>query len=118
MLDQQVSLLDPALSIRDDFRALNPAATENDCRAALARMMFRADAALQIVGSLSGGEMLRAALAATTESPNHEMSGILRRRYEVLLRRAESHLANGDATPNDPASPANTPTEDTVRSFP
>ena len=50
-------------------------------------------------------ETLRAALAATTESPNHEMSGILRRRYEVLLRRAESHLANGDATPNDPASP-------------
>lgn len=68
MLDQQVSLLDPSLSIRDNFRAINPAATENDCRAALARMMFRADAALQIVGSLSGGEMLRAALAATIGS--------------------------------------------------
>ncbi len=68
MLDQQVSLLDPALSIRDNFRRLNPAATENDCRAALARMMFRADAALQIAGSLSGGEMLRAALAATIGS--------------------------------------------------
>lgn len=68
MLDQQVSLLDPALSIRDNFKRLNPAATENDCRAALARMMFRADAALQIAGSLSGGEMLRAALAATIGS--------------------------------------------------
>src|SRR5690606_28842621 len=68
MLDQQVSLLDPTLSIRDNFRRLNPAATENDCRAALARMMFRADAALQIAGSLSGGEMLRAALAATIGS--------------------------------------------------
>lgn len=68
MLDQQVSLLDPALSIRDNFKRLNPAATENDCRAALARMMFRADAALQTAGSLSGGEMLRAALAATIGS--------------------------------------------------
>lgn len=68
MLDQQVSLLDPKLSIRDNFRRLNPAASENDCRAALARMMFRADAALQEVGSLSGGEMLRAALAATIGS--------------------------------------------------
>ena len=68
MLDQQVSLLDPSLSIRDNFRVINPAATENDCRAALARMMFRADAALQVVGSLSGGEMLRAALAATIGS--------------------------------------------------
>lgn len=68
MLDQQVSLLDPSLSIRDNFRVINPAATENNCRAALARMMFRADAALQIVGSLSGGEMLRAALAATIGS--------------------------------------------------
>jgi ATPase subunit of ABC transporter with duplicated ATPase domains len=68
MLDQQVSLLDPSLSIRDNFRQLNPTTSENDCRVALARMMFRADAALQIVGSLSGGEMLRAALAATIGS--------------------------------------------------
>ncbi|MEI2299929.1 ABC-F family ATP-binding cassette domain-containing protein [Ensifer sp. MJa1] len=63
MLDQQVSLLDPALSIRDNFRRLNPDAKENACRAALARFMFRADAALQIAGSLSGGQMLRAGLA-------------------------------------------------------
>lgn len=63
MLDQQVSLLDPRLSIRDNFRRLNPDASENDCRAALARFMFRADAALQVVSSLSGGQMLRAGLA-------------------------------------------------------
>ncbi|MCQ4629478.1 ATP-binding cassette domain-containing protein [Shinella sp. CPCC 100929] len=63
MLDQRVSLLDPALSIRDNFRRINPAADENACRAALARFMFRADAALQIVGSLSGGQLLRAGLA-------------------------------------------------------
>lgn len=65
MLDQTVSLLDPALSIRDNFRALNPDADENTCRAALARFMFRADAALQLAGTLSGGEMLRAGLACT-----------------------------------------------------
>lgn len=64
MLDQRVSLLDPALSIRDNFRRINPDADENACRAALARFMFRADAALQIVGSLSGGQLLRAGLAA------------------------------------------------------
>ena len=38
-------------------------ADENACRAALARFMFRADAALQIVSSLSGGQLLRAGLA-------------------------------------------------------
>ena len=65
MLDQTVSLLDPGLSIRDNFRALNPDADENTCRAALARFMFRADAALQVAGTLSGGEMLRAGLACT-----------------------------------------------------
>jgi len=63
MLDQHVSLLDPAISIRDNFRRLNPGTDENACRAALARLMFRADAALQVAGTLSGGQMLRAALA-------------------------------------------------------
>jgi ATPase subunit of ABC transporter with duplicated ATPase domains len=63
MLDQQVSLLDPSASIRDNFRRLNPDADENACRASLARFMFRADAALQIVESLSGGQLLRAGLA-------------------------------------------------------
>lgn len=63
MLDQQVSLLDPSTSIRDNFRRLNPEADENACRASLARFMFRADAALQIAGSLSGGQLLRAGLA-------------------------------------------------------
>jgi ATPase subunit of ABC transporter with duplicated ATPase domains len=65
MLDQTVSLLDPALSIRDNFRARSPDADENTCRSALARFMFRADAALQLTGTLSGGEMLRVGLACT-----------------------------------------------------
>lgn len=69
MLDQRVSLLDPALSIRDNFRRLNPHADENACRAALARFMFRAEAALQVVGTLSGGQMLRAGLACVLGGP-------------------------------------------------
>ncbi|MDO3432590.1 ABC-F family ATP-binding cassette domain-containing protein [Rhizobium sp. CBN3] len=65
MLDQKVSLLDPSTSIRDNFRRINPQADENTCRAALARFMFRADAALQTISTLSGGQLLRAGLACT-----------------------------------------------------
>lgn len=63
IIDQHVSFLDPARSILDNFRALNPQADENACRAILAGFLFRADAALQGVGTLSGGQMLRAGLA-------------------------------------------------------
>lgn len=65
MLDQQASLMDRSASILDNFRRLNPQSDDNGCRAALARFMFRADAALQIAGSLSGGQLLRAGLACT-----------------------------------------------------
>ncbi|MBX4956933.1 ABC-F family ATP-binding cassette domain-containing protein [Rhizobium lentis] len=68
MLDQKVSLLDPSASIRDNFRRINRQADENACRAALARFMFRADAALQIVSTLSGGQLLRAGLACVLGS--------------------------------------------------
>jgi len=68
MLDQKVSLLDPSNSIRDNFRRINPQADENTCRAALARFMFRADAALQVVSTLSGGQLLRAGLACVLGS--------------------------------------------------
>lgn len=63
VLDQRMSLLDPSTSIRDNFQRHNPGAEENACRAALARFMFRAEAALQIVSTLSGGQLLRAGLA-------------------------------------------------------
>jgi ATPase subunit of ABC transporter with duplicated ATPase domains len=70
LLDQKVDLLDRTLSIRDNFRRLHPGADENGCRAALARFMFRADAALQTVESLSGGQMLRAGLACVLGGAN------------------------------------------------
>ncbi len=63
VFDQAVSLLDPALTILENFRRINPKADANTCHAALARFMFRADAALQVAGSLSGGQLLRAGLA-------------------------------------------------------
>ncbi|SFH87322.1 ABC-F family ATP-binding cassette domain-containing protein [Bradyrhizobium sp. Gha] len=63
LFDQKVSLLDPAISILDNFARLNPKAGVNECHAALARFMFRADAAMQEVGCLSGGQLFRAGLA-------------------------------------------------------
>ncbi len=62
-LDQRVSVLDPAASVRDNFARLNPRADEPACRAALAKFQFRAEAALQPVATLSGGQVLRAGLA-------------------------------------------------------
>lgn len=62
-LDQRVDMLDPDRSLRDNFLRLNPDATENECRAALARFRFRADDALQEVRALSGGQRLCAGLA-------------------------------------------------------
>ena len=69
MLDQGVDLLDPGASLRDNFLRLNPGAGENACRAALAGFQFRADAALQLAGALSGGQLLRAGLACVLGGP-------------------------------------------------
>lgn len=69
LFDQRVSLLDPALSIAGNFLRLNPGTTNNQCRAALARFRFRADAADRIAGTLSGGQMLRAGLACVLGAP-------------------------------------------------
>jgi ATPase subunit of ABC transporter with duplicated ATPase domains len=63
MLDQHVGLLDAASTILDNLRRLNPDLSDNEARAALARFAFRNKAALQIAGTLSGGERLRAGLA-------------------------------------------------------
>jgi ATPase subunit of ABC transporter with duplicated ATPase domains len=62
-LDQRASMLDETETILANFRRLNPDDDDNACRAALARFLFRADAALRLVAELSGGELLRAALA-------------------------------------------------------
>lgn len=48
-------------------------------------------------------ETLRAALAATAEMQGEEMAGLLRRRYEVMLDRAQAQLAGIDAERELPA---------------
>ncbi|WP_338061664.1 ABC-F family ATP-binding cassette domain-containing protein [Sphingomonas panacisoli] len=63
LLDQHVGLLDRDTTILANLRALNPDLSENDAYAALARFAFRNVAAERIVGTLSGGERLRAGLA-------------------------------------------------------
>jgi ATPase subunit of ABC transporter with duplicated ATPase domains len=62
-LDQRTAILSDAESLLGNFRRLNPGANDNAAHAALAKFLFRADAALKTAGSLSGGERLRAALA-------------------------------------------------------
>jgi ATPase subunit of ABC transporter with duplicated ATPase domains len=63
MLDQHVSLLDRDQSVLANIRRLNPALDTQAAHAACARFAFRNVDALQAVGTLSGGERLRAGLA-------------------------------------------------------
>jgi ATPase subunit of ABC transporter with duplicated ATPase domains len=69
VLDQHVGLLDPATSILDNLRRLNPDLTANGAHAAPARFAFRNRAALQTAGTLSGGERLRAGMACVFARP-------------------------------------------------
>lgn len=62
-LDQGGAALDPSLSVLDNFRASHPSMDATSVRYALARFLFSDDAALQAVGTLSGGQRLRASLA-------------------------------------------------------
>jgi ATPase subunit of ABC transporter with duplicated ATPase domains len=62
-LDQRAALLHDDETLVQNYRRLNPAATDNQAHAALARFLFRNVAALKPAGALSGGERLRAALA-------------------------------------------------------
>ena len=63
MFDQQMSLMDRGATLYENFRRLNKGASDNDAHAALARFSFRGESASRLAGGLSGGEMLRAALA-------------------------------------------------------
>lgn len=65
LIDQEMSFLDPEETVREAFARLDPKATENERRATLARFLFRGDDADQKVGSLSGGQKMRAGLACS-----------------------------------------------------
>ncbi len=72
MFDQQMSLMDRGQTLYENYRRLNPGSNDNEARAALARFSFRGEGASRFAGGLSGGELLRAALACVlggTELP-------------------------------------------------
>ncbi|MDZ7280783.1 ATP-binding cassette domain-containing protein [Sphingomonas sanguinis] len=69
MLDQHVGLLDADDTIVGNMRRLHPAWDEEAVHAACARFAFRNRDAQRIVGALSGGERLRAGLAAALSGP-------------------------------------------------
>ena len=62
-LDQKIKILNPQLTVLDNFLQINPDINELNARYYLADFLFRNDAALKLAAYLSGGERLRAALA-------------------------------------------------------
>ncbi|MER5554494.1 ATP-binding cassette domain-containing protein [Streptomyces sp. NPDC002793] len=63
-LPQRLDVLEDALSLVDNVARVAPGATANDIRARLAHFLFKGARADRPAGTLSGGERLRAALAA------------------------------------------------------
>ena len=61
--DQNTRLLNPELSIVNNFLRMNPESTTEEAYRALAQFLFRNVAAEKLVKHLSGGERLRALLA-------------------------------------------------------
>jgi ATPase subunit of ABC transporter with duplicated ATPase domains len=63
-LPQRLDILDEALTVVENVRAVAPRASVNEVRAGLARFLFRGARGDQVAGTLSGGERFRAVLAA------------------------------------------------------
>jgi monovalent cation/hydrogen antiporter len=63
-------------------------------------LQLRDDGSVEREVRLARVETLRAALSATAEVPGDDLSGVLRHRYEVLLRRAEANLAGATTGPD------------------
>jgi ATPase subunit of ABC transporter with duplicated ATPase domains len=64
LLPQRLDVLDDGLTVFQNVAARGPGSQVNAVRAGLARFLFRGAAADRLVGDLSGGERLRATLAA------------------------------------------------------
>ncbi|WTK16688.1 ATP-binding cassette domain-containing protein [Streptomyces sp. NBC_01525] len=64
-LPQRLDILDDGLSVARNAARTAPGVTDNALRSQLARFLFKGDRAQALVGTLSGGERFRAALAAT-----------------------------------------------------
>ncbi|MDO6415395.1 ABC-F family ATP-binding cassette domain-containing protein [Sphingomonas sp. BIUV-7] len=69
MLDQHIGLLDDGGTILGNLRRLHPTLDDEAAHAACARFAFRNRDAERLVGTLSGGERLRAGLAAALSGP-------------------------------------------------
>ncbi len=63
MLDQSTAILDGEATLLSNFRRLNPEANDNAAHAALARFLFRNEAALKPAGSAAGSACARPWLA-------------------------------------------------------
>lgn len=63
MLDQHVGLLEPRQTVLENLRRIHPTIGAQSAHASCARFAFRNRDALRPVGTLSGGERLRAGLA-------------------------------------------------------
>ncbi len=63
LVPQRLDVLDPEASIVDNARHFAPEADHHEIREQLAKLLFRGRDAEKVVGTLSGGELLRATLA-------------------------------------------------------
>jgi CPA1 family monovalent cation:H+ antiporter len=73
-------------------------------RPLLNRLHLEDDDSVEREVRLARVETLRAALSAMAEQPLEEMGELLRRRYEVMLRRAEAELAGNGNAPHGAAA--------------
>jgi len=70
-LDQELASLRDSSSIVDELHALRPVAPQGEIRSYLARFLFRGEDVFKTIGTLSGGERSRVAIAKLfLEGPN------------------------------------------------
>ncbi|NLO91224.1 MAG: ABC-F family ATP-binding cassette domain-containing protein [Elusimicrobia bacterium] len=97
-LDQRLEVLRPEQSLLANISRFAPAMSEQEKRLRLARFLFREEAAMRPVSSLSGGQRLHAALACVLSSPEPPLLLLLDEPTNNLdldsLQRLESALSN------------------------